>query len=115
MNKKIEKFLQFKGKSICFTDQHGQYWIAIKPICQMLNVDYNRQFIMIKKDPILKENFWLQSSIAADNKIRLMVCLPEFFIYVWILAIRSSSPELLEYKKECYRLIFEHFKGVTIP
>ncbi len=111
MNKRIEKFLQFNGESICIIDNEKQYWIAIKPICQTLNVDFNRQFQNIRKDPILKEVISLQSIIAADNKQRNMVCLPEFFIYVWILSIRSTSAELLIYKNECYQLLYLHFHG----
>lgn len=39
-----EKFLQFNGKTIYFQSYDGQFWIAIKPICEILNVNYNRSF-----------------------------------------------------------------------
>ena len=114
MNEEVLKFLEFNGKSIQFLASDGQYWIAIKPICEALNVNSQRQFLNIKKDPILKNIASLNFSIAADNKRRQMVCLPEFYIHVWILSIRSASKEFQAYKNECSRVLLEHFNGITI-
>jgi hypothetical protein len=114
MNEEVLKFLEFNGKSIQFLASDGQYWIAIKPICEALNVNSQRQFLNIKKDPILKNIACLNFSIAADNKRRQMVCLPEFYIHVWILSIRSASNEFQAYKNECSRVLLKHFNGITI-
>ena len=40
-----------------------------------------------------------------------MVCLPERYIYGWIMAINSESEVLKEYQKECYDIPFNHFQG----
>lgn len=39
---KHEKFLKFNGKNIVFLSIDGTYWIAIKPICDALNIDADR-------------------------------------------------------------------------
>jgi len=44
MNKHIVKFLEFKGKNIVYLSANGRYWIAIKPVCEVLCVDYIRQY-----------------------------------------------------------------------
>jgi len=91
MNNK--KFLEFNGRNIYFLAIDGKYWIAVKPICEALKVNYNRQFQNIKSDPILVQLFAEQQMVAADGKLRKMVCLPEKFIYGWIFTIQSSSQE----------------------
>lgn len=111
MNKKVEKFLQFNGKKILFVGKDGVWWIAIKPICEALNVEYTRIFKNIKEDSLLSEPLAVQPIVAADGKMRKMSCLPEFFVYGWLMGIQSESKELKEYKWECYRVLYEHFHG----
>lgn len=111
MKNQIKKFLEFNGKSIHFLAVDGEYWIALKPICEALNVDYIRQFKNLQEDEILSQLLSEQTMVAADNKMRKMVCLPEFFIYGYIFSIQSASKELQGYKLECYRILYEHFHG----
>lgn len=114
MKAQIKKFLEFNGQSIHFLAIDGQYWIALKPICEALNVDYIRQFKNLQDDEILSQLLSEQTMVAADNKMRKMVCLPEFFIYGYIFSIQSSSKELQAYKLECYRILYEHFHGAIV-
>jgi len=111
MKKTVEKFLEFNGKKIFFIAADGQWWIAIKPICEALGVDYISQFKNVKEEKILSQLLSEQTIVAADNKLRKMVCLPEFFIYGWIFQIQSTSDELQAYKFECYRVLFQYFHG----
>ena len=54
MNKQVVKFLEFKGKNIVYLSVNGTYWIAIKPVCEALKVDYIAQFKNLKEDEILR-------------------------------------------------------------
>jgi hypothetical protein len=108
---KIKKFLEFNGKTILFISVNGIIYIAVRPICEALEVNYNRQFQNLKEDPILKDEFAIQQILAPDNRLRNFVCLPEQFIYGWIFSMKSSSAELLRYKKKCYQVLFEYFHG----
>lgn len=111
MKEETKKFLEFNGRTIFFVAADGQYWIALKPICEALDVNYNRQFQNLKNDEILSQLFAEQQMVAADGKLRKMIALPEFYVYGWIFQIQSSSPELLKYKWECYRVLYEYFHG----
>ena len=88
---KSQKFLQFNGKTIFFQAYDGQFWIAIKPICEALNLEYTRQFKNLKEDEILNQLLAEQPMVGADNRIRKMVSLPEKYIYGWLFSINSSS------------------------
>jgi len=111
MKNSIKKFLEFNGKTIYFVAVDGQYWIAIKPICEALNVDYIRQFKNLKDDKILGAALSNQTMHDASGRLQEMSSLPEFFIYGWIFQIQSQSTELAAYKWECYRVLYEHFHG----
>ncbi len=81
---KHEKFLEFNGKKIIFLSVDGTYWIALKPICEALNIEYSRSFKNVKNDPILAPVLAIQPMQVSKNGIlqgRNMVCLPEKFIY----------------------------------
>ena len=112
MKTETKKFLEFNGKTIFFIAADGKYWIAIKPICEALGVHYEHQRELLKTDEILSELPRQHGVVAADGKLRKMVCLPEFYIYGWIFNINSASPELLKYKWECYKVLYNYFHGM---
>lgn len=112
---KHEKFLEFNGKKIIFLAIDGAYWIALKPICEALKIDYIRSFKNVKNDPILGSVLSKQTiQVSKNGKFqgRKMTCIPEQFIYGWIFSLRSDSTELTDYKKTCYQLLYNHFHGV---
>ena len=112
MKNSIRKFLEFNGKVIYFLSKDGEYWIAIKPICEALGVDFERQRRRLNNDEILGQLPSIQTVVAADNKLRKMLCIPEKFVYGWIFSIQSSSTQLKEYKLECYNVLFDYFHGI---
>jgi hypothetical protein len=84
---------------------------AIKPICELLGIEYTRTFKNLKNDEILSQLLAEQPTVGADGKLRKMLCLPEKYIYGWLFSIRSDSPELKEYKLKCYDILYQHFHG----
>lgn len=53
----------------------------------------------------------LQSIVAADNRVRKMVCFPEFYVYGWILGIQSKSKDLQKYQWKCYEILYNRLHG----
>jgi hypothetical protein len=104
-----KKFLEFNGKAVYFLAKGGTYWIAIKPICEALNVNFDRQFKNLKTDPILSQICSLQPMTGADGKTHKMISLPERFVHQWLFSIKSESPQLLKYKRTCFELFFPGF------
>jgi hypothetical protein len=106
MEKSVRKFLEFNGKTIYFLSKDGDYWVAIKPICEALKLEYTRQFKNIKEDDILGQLLAEQPMVGADGRTRKMTSLPEFYIYGWLFSIQSASKDLRKYKWECYRVLY---------
>jgi hypothetical protein len=111
MEKAIQKFLEFEGKSILFLDVNGVYWISIYSICQILNLDHSAQVKRIKRDPILGSEWSKQTIQVPSDQPRSLVCLPEKFIYGWLFSIQSGNPDLLTYKWKVYQLLYDYFQG----
>jgi hypothetical protein len=108
-------FIEFNGKKIRYKRIDGTIWVVVKSVCEALNVNYNRQFQNLKEDPILISAFAKQQmQIPPDDQKREYICLPEMYIYGWIFQIKSDSSELLEYKEECYRVLFNHFHKIIV-
>ena len=111
MEKDLKKFLEFNGRSIYFLAKDGQNWVALKPICEALNVDWINQFKNLKEDETLSRVLSKQTIHDASNRLQEMVCLPEKWIYGWLFSIRSESAELKLYKVKCYELLYDYFRG----
>ena len=108
---KLQNFLQVNGKIIVFLNKNGVYYIALKPICQALNVNYIEQYKDTKLDSILGPELCKHTMQVPGDQARAMQCLPEKYIYGWIFSIKSKSPELLEYKRKCYDVLYDYFHG----
>lgn len=89
--------------------------VPIKPICEALGIDYARQFQKLKDDEDLGPIIGLTPTVAADGKIREMVCLPMEFIFGWLFTInpKNVKPEVQEavrtYRMQCYHVLYEDF------
>lgn len=103
--------LQIAGKKIVVIHSDGNWYVAVKPICEVLNVEYTRAFKNLKTDKILSQLLAEQPIVGADGKRRNMLCLPEKYVYGWLFSINSASPELEEYKLQCYDILYGHFHG----
>lgn len=105
------EILDFNGKEILYTTINGVNWIALKPVCEALNVDYNRQFQNVKGHKVFGPAFANQQMQVGGQR-RKMACLPEELIYGWLFSINSDSEELLAYQMECNHILFNHFHGM---
>ena len=109
--KNIQRFLEFDGKKISVLLKNGEWWVAIKPICEALGVNYKKQHEGILSDEILSQLSTQQGMVGADGRLRNMTCLPEKFIYGWLFSIRSDASALKEYKLKCYEVLYDYFYG----
>ena len=109
-----EKFLEFNNNKIFFLNADGIYWIALKPILEALNLDERRYLKKTRRDHFFSTCLDTMSIQVDKNGIkqsRNMTCLPEQYIYGWICFLNSDNKDLIEYKKTCYNLLYQHFHG----
>ena len=106
-----KRFLEFNGHEMCFLLVEDTWWIALKPICDALNVGWKHQHGRLKNDEFIGPASRVHRMQVGSDQPRNMVCLPEFYIYGWLFEINSSSPELKKYKWECHKILYEYFHG----
>jgi hypothetical protein len=111
MNKKVSKFLEFNSKTLMFLSENGQWWIALKPICEALGVNWKYQHDKLIKDKNLGQLSRNIGMVALDGKIRKMTSLPETVIYGWIFKLESVAEGMYEYQWKCYNALYNHFHG----
>ena len=66
--KSHEKFLEFNAKNIIFININGSYWIALKPICEALGIDFSSQLQKLKNDEILGSVVVMNTTTGSDGK-----------------------------------------------
>jgi len=104
-------------REISIFSEKGEKYVAIKPICEAIGVDFGKQLSRIKDDGILGQLYTIRYIVGADNKNREMGVLPLEYIFGWLFTINENKvkPEIkeqvLQYKKECYHALFETFTG----
>lgn len=118
MENQTRKFLEFNGQIIYFLAANGTYWIAVRPICEALGLDANRQIRELRSDEILSREVSEQTLHDTSGRLQKMVCLTEKFIYGWLFQIKyantmseETKANLTTYKLECYHLLWNYFHG----
>jgi len=109
----MQKFLIFNEVKIYFLDVEGNYWIAYKPIVDALGIDSNRSHKNLIKHKIFGPACAIQPMQVSNNginQVRNMTCIPEKYVYGWLLSLNSENENLLEFQKKCYDLLFDYFR-----
>lgn len=105
--------IPFHGATIRAAEQQGVIYIAVNPICEHLGIDLKTQLRKLERDA--KFNHRHMTMVAADGKLRNMVCLPQDELLGWLYTINSrkvkaaSRDLLLAYQRETTRAIHDHW------
>ena len=105
------QILKFHKKHIQFTYTDGDYWVAIKTVCQALRLNYENQRKKVHNNIVLGKQLRKIKMVAADGKSRLMLCLPKTYVYGWLLEIRCQRPDFYKFKWDCYLQLKNHFEN----
>lgn len=109
------EIIEFKDAEIYCPVENGTIYVAIKPICEALGVDANGQNQRIKRDEILSQLRVQVHATGRDSKQYKMDCLPLKYTFGWIFTIdenqvkEEAREKLIEYKHECYEVLYDHF------
>lgn len=114
MNTELAR-IPFHGHELQALLRQGEGYLALRPACDDLGLDFTAQFRRVKRQP------WatvaIMTAVAADGKEREVFCLHADSVPMWLATIQASrvKPErrelLVTYQKECARVLREHFAG----
>lgn len=91
-------------------------YIPIKPICDLLGVDWGGQYRRIQRDSVLSEEVRRIDVTSTRRGTQPMICLPLDFISGFLFGLNPDrvKPELrdriIRYQRECYKVLSEAFQ-----
>jgi len=115
------EIVQFYGQSLVTArSDDGKEFVAMKPLCENLGLDWHAQRKRIIRDQVLNEGVVMMDSPAEKRAFggsqSKMVFLPLEFLNGWLFGIDTTrlqndatKERILVYKRECYRVLHEHW------
>ena len=107
--------IQFHNQSLIVLNHENKPYIAIKPICENIGLDWEAQRQRIKRNEILNSTACMIKVVAKDGKNREVLCLPLGYLNGWLAGIELSrvnpqiKPLLKQYQLECFDVLYNHF------
>lgn len=110
--------VSFNNQSLITVEQNGVHYVAMKPICENIGIQWESQYNRIRRDDVLNSVIFIMNMTGSDSKNYQMICLPIEYLNGWLFGIdiNRCNPEirdtLIKYKKECYQALHDYwFKG----
>lgn len=103
------------GISLQVVADDREQLVAVKPVCEILGVDYPGQFTKLKEHPVYGSTIGLCPTVGSDGKEREMVCIPLRFFSGWLFSINPDNvkeevrEKLIEYQLKCNDILYDYF------
>lgn len=85
------ELVKVNGIDINYSIHDGEYYVAIKPICQALGIDHSVQIKKLKEHPLLSSPLSKKSSAGSDGKQYKMTSLPLKYVFGWLMTINPAN------------------------
>lgn len=110
--------VQFNDQSLTvITGKNGERYVAMKPICENIGLDWDAQRQRIKRDEVLSTcTVMMTVQMPGDGQSREITCLPLEYLNGWLFGIDISRcreeirPALIQYKRECFKVLSDYWQ-----
>ncbi len=106
--------VDFHGQSLLAVLVDGQPYVAMRPICKNIGLQWNGQFERINRNPVMSEGVRVIRTPSSGGD-QDMVCLPLDLLNGWLFGVDVNRvkdeirPKLIRYQKECFGVLYRHF------
>lgn len=118
MTAAIQRSVDFHGDGLVVVQQDGTDYTPVKPLCDILGIDWEAQRRRIQADDVLADVAEITTVyLNGDARSYPLLCLPLDYLHGWLFGVNGNliRPELRErlvlYKRECYRALAAAFRG----
>lgn len=107
-------YVPFNGQQIITAMAAGVAYVAMKPIVENLGMSWSTQQTKLMKQ-ISKFNCVHMNMVAADGKLRKLLCLPLKKLNGWLFSINPEKvradirDKLIQYQEECFRVLHDYW------
>jgi hypothetical protein len=108
--------IPFHQHSILTLREGDKVFVAMKPICEAMGLQWRAQYHRLKRDPVLSTCVsMMDTQMPGDVQSREVTFLDMEYLNGWLFGIDANrvNPELrdtiIEYQRECYLVLSQHF------
>lgn len=113
--------VNFRQDTLFAVERDDGVFVAVKPMCESLGIDWKSQYQRIKDDPVLSEGMVIVT-IPSPGGAQETACLKMDLVNGWLFKVDSrrvkdeeTKRKLLTYQRECYQVLFDAFYGKRQP
>lgn len=113
-------YVPFNGQQIITAMAAGIAYVAMKPVVENLGMSWSTQQTKLMKQ-LEKFNCVHMNMVAADGKLRKLLCLPLKKLNGWLFSINPEKvradirDKLIKYQEECFTALHDYWtKGVAV-
>ncbi|EBV3278923.1 phage antirepressor Ant [Salmonella enterica subsp. enterica serovar Wangata] len=107
-------YVPFNGQQIITAVAAGVTYVAMRQIVENIGIDWTGQFVKLRK---MKDKFNCRdiSMVAADGKLRKLLCLPLKKLNGWLFSINPEKvradirDKLIQYQEECFTVLHDYW------
>lgn len=107
-------YVQFNGQQVLTAMAAGIAYVAMKPIVENLGMSWSTQQTKLMKQ-LDKFNCVHMNMVAADGKLRKLLCLPLKKLNGWLFSINPEKvradirDKLIRYQEECFTVLHDYW------
>jgi hypothetical protein len=115
----LVKSIEFCGKEILTAKKENQIYVGVKSICENIGLDYSAQLQRMKRDEVLNEGMVVITTPSnqgeQDTNFIPLEYLNGFLFGISLNRVANEKTRelLVAYKKECYKVLANHFLGLN--
>ena len=107
-------YVPFNGQQILTAMAAGVTYVAMRQIVENIGIDWTGQSVKLRK---MKDKFNCRdiSMVAADGKLRKLLCLPLKKLNGWLFSINPEKvradirDKLIQYQEECFTVLHDYW------
>lgn len=106
--------IQFHNQFLVVLNHENKPYIAMKPVCENIGLDWAAQLKRIKRHQVLSSGMVMMTTPSKQG-LQEYVCLPISMLNGWLFGIDTNrvKPEirqkLEQYQLECFDVLYNHF------
>ena len=107
--------ISFNNQSLITVEQNGNHYVAMKPICENIGIDWRAQRQRIVRDEVLCSTVVIITTVAEDEKNRQMLCMPLKKLNGWLFSINPEKvradlrEKVIQYQEECFEALYNYW------
>ncbi|EHE8556087.1 phage antirepressor Ant [Escherichia coli] len=107
-------YVPFNGQQILTAMAAGVTYVAMRQIVENIGIDWTGQSVKLRK---MKDKFNCRdiSMVAADGKLRKLLCIPLKKLNGWLFSINPEKvradirDKLIQYQEECFTVLYDYW------